>query len=297
MLAEKQKNKRSGHHHRHTKKYVKVYWPYAPIALIVAVGLFLGNWEPQTKNGVLAYATEMSITTLLDASNQQRGKNDKPALKLNGQLTKAAQDKANDMTTRNYWSHNTPEGKEPWIFVQGAGYNYQKAGENLAYGFNSSSETVAGWMNSPRHKENLLDPNYSEVGFGFANVKDYNNSGPETVVVAMYGQPAGAALADETNAPNSQAFNSASAIQNEPSQLSIARIQTLTNGSAPWITFAVGLIGGLSVAYVVLKHGLAVKKLVIEGEEFFIHHPALDVLLVAVVMTGYVLLQGSGVIR
>lgn len=306
MVAQKQKpatavhKKRRGQHHRQGKQYHKVYWPYVPMLLIVALGLFIGNYQPTSKNGVLSYATQMSIDTLLTSTNDKRLANGKDNLKLNPELTRAAQAKANDMTSKNYWSHNTPDGKEPWVFVQQSGYDYQKAGENLAYGFNSSRETITGWMNSPSHRANLLDPDYSEVGFGFANAKDYNNTGPETVVVAMYGQPLGAATAPSAEGtPQLTAHvapvNSTTPLTNEPKTLGVARIHTITN--APWALFGIGIASGLMVAFIFLKHGLAFKKLALEGEEFIIHHPFLDIALVTLIMVGYVLSQTTGVIR
>jgi uncharacterized protein YkwD len=291
--------KRVGHHHKHTKHYLKTYWPYVPIGFIVAVGLFFGNWNPTTRNGVLSYATEMSISSLLDATNQQRARNGQEPLKINPELAKAAQAKANDMTNRNYWSHNTPDGKEPWVFVQSVGYSYQKAGENLAYGFNSSRDTVVGWMNSPSHRANLLDSVYKEVGFGFANARDYNGSGPETVVVAMYGQPTGS-YAPGTEIPidaKAAPITSQAPIVQEPQTLAVSRLQTLTGGTLPWITLAVGVSMGLLAAYVFVKHSLAFKRFAREGEAFIVHHPFLDIALVSLVMIGYVLLQGHGTIR
>lgn len=157
--------------------------------LIVLVGLLFGSAKSPIQTGVLAYATEMSSSGLLSATNAQRSANGKASLAINAQLASAAQTKANDMAARNYWSHNTPDGKAPWYFVEQAGYSYTKAGENLAYGFGTSSQTVTGWMNSPTHRANMLDSAFTEVGFGFINSADYNNSGEETIVVAMYGQP------------------------------------------------------------------------------------------------------------
>jgi hypothetical protein len=294
--------KRVGQHHKQGKHYIKVYWPYVPITIIVAMGLVIGNWHPRTRNGVLAYATQMSISTLLSSTNDQRASNGRQSLKINSQLSAAAQAKANDMTSRNYWSHNTPDGKEPWTFIQASGYDYQKAGENLAYGFNSSQDTVIGWMNSPSHRENLLDANYTEVGFGFANAKDYNKSGPETVVVAMYGEPLGvgatpATANKQTNPSQNAPVNTTTALVNEPHTLSVARVNLITSGQLPWAAFAVGLTSGILLAVVVLKHGLAFRKLVVEGEEFVIHHPWMDIGLVTIVMIGYVLSQSAGVIR
>ncbi len=306
MVALKQKRavavhkKRRGEHHRISKQYHKVYWPYVPMIAIVALGLFIGNWHPKTHNGVLAYATNMSTSTLLDSTNSQRKANNKSALKINAELAAAAQAKANDMTSRDYWSHNTPDGQEPWVFVQNAGYHYLKAGENLAYGFNSSKETINGWMNSPTHRANMLDGSYSEVGFGFANAKDYNHSGPETVVVAMYGQPSTATsvagASEQGGAQQSDApVNSSTPLVNEPKAFAVARIHAITD--APWALLAIGLASGAMIAFVFIKHGLAFKKLVLEGEELIIHHPFLDIMLVTLVMFGYVLSQGVGVIR
>lgn len=291
--------KRTGKHHPHGKHYLKVYWPYVPIALVVALGILVGNWHPATKNGVLAYATEMNVNSLLDATNQKRSDNHRDALTLNSKLNAAAQAKANDMAARNYWAHTTPDGREPWVFVQDAGYDYQKAGENLAYGFNSSQDTIVGWMNSSSHRQNMLDGNYSEVGFGFANARDYNSAGPETIVVAMYGMPASAGTApspvegSDAHAP----VTSLSPITAEPQTKGIARINTLTGSQLPWLTFAVGLTSGAILVFVGLKHSLALKRLIHEGEWYVAHHPWQDVALITIVMIGYVLLQTDGVIR
>jgi uncharacterized protein YkwD len=152
-------------------------------------------------NSVLSYATSVSGGDLLAQTNAQRANNGVASLDLNGQLTSAAQTKANDMVARNYWSHTTPDGDEPWVFITNAGYDYQTAGENLAYGFASSAETVTGWMNSPPHRQNLLNSAFSEVGFGFANSPNFISDGQQTVVVAMYGSPIAQQAAPAAPAP------------------------------------------------------------------------------------------------
>lgn len=181
--------KRHGKHHRHTKRYVKVYAPYLPLVISIIASLLLSLLQPSAGKNTLAYATDMSIGGLLGSTNSQRVANGVGSLALNGQLNSAAQAKANDMIARNYWSHTTPDGQEPWVFIDNTGYQYTKAGENLAYGFANSSDAVTGWMNSPSHRANMLDGAFSEVGFGFANGSNYNGDGEQTVVVAMYGTP------------------------------------------------------------------------------------------------------------
>jgi uncharacterized protein YkwD len=190
-IPQKQSNhihrKRYGHHQKRTKKFHNVYLPYLPLVVAIIASVLISGWSP--RGATLAYATNTSVSGLLSYTNSQRSANGKSSLSINSQLNNAAQAKANDMVARDYWSHNTPDGKEPWVFFQNAGYKYAKAGENLAYGFLNSSSTITGWMNSPSHKANMLDGEFKEVGFGFANSANFNDSGPQTVVVAMYGKP------------------------------------------------------------------------------------------------------------
>lgn len=156
--------------------------------LVVLCGLLINvTWS--AGKSVLGYATDVSATSLLQSTNTQRSENSKSALAINNLLSQAAQAKANDMAARNYWSHTTPDGKQPWQFITDAGYTYIAAGENLAYGFDTSSATVAGWMNSAPHRANLLNGEYTEVGFGIANSANYQETGEETIVVAMYAKP------------------------------------------------------------------------------------------------------------
>ncbi len=191
-------------HHRHTKEFVKHYWPYIPLLLFVTFGLSLGYISQPSiySKATLAYATNMSSDGLLSSTNSERNSNGKGNLGINGQLASAAQAKANDMAARDYWSHTTPDGKQPWYFIDQAGYSYRKAGENLAYGFATSSGAVTGWMNSPSHRENMLDGDYLDVGFGIANSANYQSSGEQTIVVAMYGTPQ---VASASTAPSSPA--------------------------------------------------------------------------------------------
>jgi Cysteine-rich secretory protein family len=203
-MKQKIKNYRVPKHKKKTTKdFLKVYWPYLPLIVLVFSGLIFGvGFRPQrlTHNrSVLAYATEISNSALLSSTNTKRSANGKQSLTINSKLSNAAQAKANDMVARNYWSHNTPDGQEPWVFVDAAGYSYQKAGENLAYGFATSFDTVNGWMNSASHKANMLDGDFTEVGFGYANANNYVNTGQETIVVAMYAKPQVAAATTTTS--------------------------------------------------------------------------------------------------
>ena len=142
----------------------QVYWPYLPVILVaglmLSLGVRQGNLQTAIKNpagSVLSYASSMEEAHLLEGTNIERVNAGLAPLKLNGQLDLAAQAKADDMAMRNYWSHVTPDGEEPWSFVVSQNYSYQKLGENLAAGFDNEDSTVSGWMASQSHKENLLN--------------------------------------------------------------------------------------------------------------------------------------------
>lgn len=116
-------------------------------------------------------------------TNEWRTQNNLPALIESPLLNKSAELKCLDMQTKNYWSHNSPDGTSPWVFFKQADYSYAFAGENLAKEFDSPEEDVNGWRNSPTHNENLLSLKYTEVGFATCD-------GPQdNLVVQHLGKP------------------------------------------------------------------------------------------------------------
>lgn len=265
-----------------------------PIVVSIVFSVFLLAWRPVIKTNVLSYATELSRGGLLEATNNKRNENGRGALQLSDKLNKAAQAKANDMAVKNYWSHNTPEGKSPWVFIDKTGYNYSKAGENLAYGFSSSDSTISGWMNSNSHRENLLDNNYQEVGFGYANAPDFQNDGPETVVVALYATPiSGTSAKQQTK--NNNLVASASIV--EPPSKTVSILGVATGNETSWAVFGVGLVSGGALVAILIRHGLRFRRLIREGEYFILHHPLIDAGLILLASVSAFLTQGAGIIR
>jgi len=109
---------------------------------------------------------------MLAAVNRERAAKGVPPLKREPRLDRAAQAHADDMWKRSYYSHDTPEGKSVMARVQAAGYIAYEAGENIARGQFSIEEVMKGWMGSPQHREHLLSPDISDVGFGVAFGRD-----------------------------------------------------------------------------------------------------------------------------
>jgi uncharacterized protein YkwD len=169
------------------------------ILLFVSAGIFT-SFVKTNYPSVLGLSADISTQQLLIMTNQQRQNNNLGALTDNTQLDLAAANKARDMFSKDYWAHNAPDGTTPWVFIKGAGYNYVYAGENLARGFSSASDVVTAWMNSPEHRQNVLSPNYQNVGFAVASGK---LSGEDTVlVVEMLGSTSlGGIAASGNNTP------------------------------------------------------------------------------------------------
>lgn len=272
---------------------MKVYAPYLPLLLIVSCGIFISRNDDMGRYAaaVKSYAVNTADEGLLQATNQQRQSQGLPVLKLNNALDTAAQAKARDMADKNYWSHNTPDGREPWVFIQSANYNYRKAAENLAYGFATSESTVNGWMNSPSHRKNVLDPDLKEVGFGIVNIPSYQNNGPQTLVVAMYGQPE--VLANSNEVPLPVTVSAAAPAESR----NISYIQSVTAGKAPWSGFIVGLIVGSIIMYLAVNHVRGVRRALRTSENFVIHHPLFDITLVALLVLAAVASQTIGTIH
>lgn len=139
----------------------------------------------RTMPDVLGYATDIYMEQLLATTNAKRAEHGLSSLSLNGKLSAAAAAKAQDMFGKNYWAHNSPTGTTPWDFIQGAGYHYSVAGENLAKNFTTSQAVVDAWMASPTHRDNIVKPGYKEVGFAIVN--GTLNGEETTLVVQMFG--------------------------------------------------------------------------------------------------------------
>lgn len=87
-----------------------------------------------------------------------------PALQLSGVLAGVALGHAVDMADHGYFEHTDRSGESPADRVRAVGYKERLVGENIAYGTESIDETVQGWLDSPDHCENIMDPRFAEMG-------------------------------------------------------------------------------------------------------------------------------------
>lgn len=139
--------------------------------------------------GSTVYASEINFENVSNMINQERANSGLPKLKINSELNNAASLKSKDMINRHYFEHFA-FNLTPWDFVHMAGYDYLYAGENLAMDFSTTEGMVSAWMNSETHRDNILNPDYNEMGLGIVKGEYIQNNQPrETYMVTnMFGR-------------------------------------------------------------------------------------------------------------
>jgi len=129
----------------------------------------------------------VAANVLTDETNGARAADSLSTLHTNALLEVAAQEKANDMVKNGYFAHTSPAGITPWYWFENVGYNFAYAGENLAVNFTDSQEVTNAWLNSPLHRANILNTNFTDIGIATAEGMFEGRSA--TYVVELFGTP------------------------------------------------------------------------------------------------------------
>ncbi len=152
------------------------------------------------------FSSAITPNNIVELTNQTRLNLGLGELKVNSLLTAAAAAKANDILAKQYFAHTSPEGLTPWSWIERAGYDYLYAGENLAVHYQSAEDVDEGWLASPTHRANIVQPKYAEIGVGVA-MGDFEGVS-STIVVQMFGTPvATGKLAQTTPVPTTRLAN------------------------------------------------------------------------------------------
>jgi uncharacterized protein YkwD len=126
---------------------------------------------------------------LLASVNRERARAKRPPLRGSTVLDRIAQSYADDMLARGFYGHLSPEHGDVSARARAGGYSASRLGENLAKGQTSVDEVMDGWMHSPEHRENIVNPWYTEAGFGLAMGK--TREGSRAIWVQVFGRPRG----------------------------------------------------------------------------------------------------------
>lgn len=178
------------HPHKGNKHRPKLLHPEALLyfSLIVLAAFSLVRafkFFPELGSNILGYASNITVEQVIQKTNIKRSSQDLSELIISNELSQAALAKGQDMFSDQYWSHTAPDGREPWVFIEQAGYVYKVAGENLARDFMNTEDMMMAWMASPTHKANILNPKFKEIGIAVIDGK--LNGFETTLVVQMFG--------------------------------------------------------------------------------------------------------------
>lgn len=168
-------------------RYLKQHRLIATAALVVCLFCGTGLMERFVTQSGSPYIAAVISAVLVDLANDDRGLAELPKLTVNPKLVEAAQLKANDMAEKGYFAHQTPDGYDSWHWFEAVGYDYTHAGENLAVDFSDSADMEKAWMESPTHRDNILNEKYTEVGI--ATAKGMYKGRETTFAVQMFGRP------------------------------------------------------------------------------------------------------------
>ena len=177
---------------KHSKKIILVV-SFCAVALVAGlVGFLVGDSAPSSietmtptttplaaRNGMTPTTATSTTTTIasvvivltsdeelmLNLVNQERNSQGLQQLTWCLALERSSQAHSDDMATRDYFEHASPEGGQVSDRAQEQGYDYSYVGENIAVGQRSVKEVMVGWMNSKGHRENILNPNFTHFGY------------------------------------------------------------------------------------------------------------------------------------
>lgn len=132
--------------------------------LLIVVAVFLEDESPLPEPDVLERET-------WEATNREREERGLSALAWNDGLAAVARAHSRDMARRGYFGHDSPEGRGPSDRAREARIEYRRLAENVASNLHMEAPVataVKGWIESPSHRKNLLNPVFTHTGIGVA---------------------------------------------------------------------------------------------------------------------------------
>ena len=125
----------------------------------------------ETQQPAATPAADASISSIeqqvLTLTNQERAKEGLKPLATDSALMDSARAKSSDMSNNNYFSHTSPTLGSPFDQMKAKGIQYKAAAENIAMGQRTAAEVVKGWMESPGHRANIMNGNFTHIGIGY----------------------------------------------------------------------------------------------------------------------------------
>ena len=129
----------------------------------------------------------ITIENVIELMNVERAAYGLHPLAADPRLTQAADDRMQHMEEEGFWAHRSPDGVTPFTWLRVRAYDFERAGENLASGFETARLLVESWMESPGHRANILSPDFADCGIA---IIDGSPTGPAVgkSVVVLFGK-------------------------------------------------------------------------------------------------------------
>ncbi len=172
---------------------VKVH--YRPVSKVITIDPSVGT-SPSRAAIPASPVPGGEIGTMFALVNQARARVQKCGSKTmpavgpvdySDEIAKAAQAHAQDMADKSYFSHDSRDGRSFDQRIAATKYRGYAGGENIASGFPTAQETLKGWLNSPGHCMNLMDPDFDHMGLGLASQNDSRYSSAISYWVQDFG--------------------------------------------------------------------------------------------------------------
>jgi len=155
----------------------------ATVICLVGLGSTPAHSEAPAVRPVVASRV---ATEVVDLTNVERARRGRAPLRANRRLMRAANIHAEQMARAGQMAHVLPNASYPRAEdrLAAADYRWQTYGENVAEGQSSAAEVLDSWMHSRGHRRNILNPDFSEMGAGYA----VDRAG-RTYFVQVFGSP------------------------------------------------------------------------------------------------------------
>lgn len=173
-------------------------WSTLLAAFIIAICVTVFTYQPTNNYSQSNYVAAVVPANLIDLTNVVRSEQKLDTLAINEQLNLAAANKVKAIFANQYFSHTGKNGEKFSSWIKQAGYtNYDIVGENLALGYFDQQTIMNAWMNSPKHKENIVSPLFNEIGMAAATG---NYHGKETtIIVQLFGKQTNTVQSESSN--------------------------------------------------------------------------------------------------
>lgn len=140
------------------------------ITTILLFGHVVYSQSAVDKDLILALVNKARTADCLCGTEEQKSA---PSLQWDKALEKAAQKHANDMARKKFFSHTGSDQSSVSKRVEREKFEWSIVGENIAMGHMDEETVVNGWMNSPGHCKNIMNPEFKYMGVAVSSDGKY----------------------------------------------------------------------------------------------------------------------------